>query len=159
MLFFGFSKCLRQVIFLVKKIFAFRYLFTISVVIVQQDAATRFRVAERQCRHSPLAWRQEDSHFFHFQSGQSVACKGIAQLKKTQDPLDICYLFLEESQKASVLGCGINRKCLVFRLEFFLFAVLFEEHATDTDRLRKRVRWREKPCFIMNFYAPSPFLT
>ena len=65
------------------------------------------------------------------QSGQSVACKGIAQLKKTQDPLDICYLFLEESQKASVLGCGINRKCLVFRLEFFLFAVLFEEHATD----------------------------
>ena len=74
------------------------------------------------------------------QSGQSVACKGIAQLKKTQDPLDICYLFLEESQKASVLGCGINRKCLVFRLEFFLFDVLFEEHATDTDRLRKRER-------------------
>ena len=89
----------------------------------------------------PTAWRQEDSRIFSLlQSGQSVACKGIAQLKKTQDPLDICYLFLEESQKASVLGCGINRKCLVFRLEFFLFAVLFEEHATDTDRLRKRVR-------------------
>ena len=139
--FFGFSMCLRQVIFLVKKIFAFRYLFTNHVFVVQQNAAIRFRVAERQCRHPPLAWRQEDSRIFSLlQSGQSVACKGIAQLKKTQDPLDICYLFLEESQKASVLGCGINRKCLVFRLEFFLFAVLFEEHATDTDRLRKRER-------------------
>ena len=87
------------------------------------------------------AWRQEDSRIFSLlQSGQSVACKGIAQLKKTQDPLIICYLFLEERIKTLIWSCGINRKCLVFRLEFFLFAVLFEEHATDTDRLRKRER-------------------
>ena len=91
------------------------------------------------------------AHFFTSPGGQSAACKGIAQLKKTQDPLSICYLFLEERSKTLILSCGINRKCLVFRLEFFLFAVLFEEHATDTDRLRKRVRWREKRCFIMNF--------
>ena len=63
--------------------------------------------------------------FSLLQSGQSVACKGIAQLKKTQDPLDICYLFLEESQKALVLGCGIKRKCLVFRLEFFFVRCAF----------------------------------
>ena len=140
--FFGFSKYLHLVTVLVKKIFAFRYLFTIYIF---NGAAKR--------RHPPMAWRKGnvairrwrgDKKIRAFssplQSGQSVACKGIAQLKKTQDPLDICYLFLEESQKASVLGCGINRKCLVFRLEFFLFAVLFEEHATDTDRLRKRER-------------------
>ena len=104
-------------------------------------------------RHPPMAWRKDNVAtrpdgrgnkkiriFSLLQSGQSVACKGIAQLKKTQDPLFICYLFLEERIKTLILSCGINRKCLVFRLEFFLFAVLFEEHATDTDRLRKRVR-------------------
>ena len=56
---------------------------------VQQNAATRIRVAERPCRHPPS--RRGDKKIRAFssllQSGQSVACKGIAQLKKTQDPL------------------------------------------------------------------------
>ena len=38
---FGFSKCLHLVTFLVKKIFAFRYLFTIYIFMVQQNAAIR----------------------------------------------------------------------------------------------------------------------
>ena len=51
--FFGFSKYLHLVPFLVKKIFAFRYLFTNHVFVVQQNAAIRIRVAERQWRHTP----------------------------------------------------------------------------------------------------------
>ena len=73
--FFGFSKCLRQVIFLVKKIFSFRYLFTNHVFVVQQNAAIRIRVAERQCRHPPNGRGDKKIRAFSslLQSGQSVA--------------------------------------------------------------------------------------
>ena len=118
--FFGFSKYLHLVTVLVKKIFAFRYLFTIYIF---NDAARRRHPLSRggKAMSPPAAGVATRRFAFSslLQSGQSVACNGIAQLKKTQAPLDICYLFLEESQKTSVLGCGINRKCLVFRLEFF----------------------------------------
>ena len=60
--------------------------------------------------------------------------------KKNSRPTQHLLFIPRRTFKTLILSCGINRKCLVFRLEFFLFAVLFEEHATDTDRLRKRVK-------------------
>ena len=139
--FFGFSKCLRQVIFLVKKIFAFRYLFTIFVVIAQQDAATRFRVAERQCRHPPLAWRQEDSRIFFTSPERSVSrVPYLAPLKKIQGRSFFAFYSSLISQN---IYTGLRHKAAqnsLFPLNFFPKGCFPFKYATDTDRLRKRVK-------------------
>ena len=71
------------------------------------------------------------------------------------------HLLFIPRRKSKSISTGLRHKPQMPRFPswVFLFAVLFEEHATDTDRLRKRVKWREKHCFIMNIYAPSPSLT
>ena len=139
--FFGFSKCLHLVTFLVKKIFAFRYLFTISVVIVQEDAATRFRVAERQCRHPPLAWRQEDSRIFFTSPERSVSrVPYLAPLKKIQGRSFFAFYSSLFSQN---IFTGLRHKAAqnsLFPLNFFPKGRFYFRYATDTDRLRKRER-------------------
>ena len=139
--FFGFSKCLRQVIFLVKKICALRYLFTNHVFVVQQNAAIRFRVAERQCRHPPLAWRQEDSRIFFTSPERSVSrVPYLAPLKKIQGRSFFAFYSSLFSQN---IYTGLRHKAAqnsLFPLNFFPKGCFPFKYATDTDRLRKRVR-------------------
>ena len=117
-------------------------------------------MAERQCRHPPLAWRQEDSRIFFTSPERSVSrVPYLAPLKKIQGRSFFAFYSSLISQN---IYTGLRHKAAqnsLFPLNFFPKGCFPFRYATDTDRLRKRVKWREKHCFIMNIYAPSPSLT
>ena len=112
--------------------------------VVQQNAAIRFRVAERQCRHPPLAWRQEDSRIFFTSPERSVSrVPYLAPLKKIQGRSFFAFYSSLISQN---IYTGLRHKAAqnsLFPLNFFPKGCFYFRYATDTDRLRKRERWKK----------------
>ena len=140
MLFLAFQSIYTNIALLSRK-----YLFTLyfyqyfpSLIITPLIGSA---VAERQCRHPPLAWRQEDSRIFFTSPERSVSrVPYLAPLKKIQGRSFFAFYSSLFSQN---IFTGLRHKAAqnsLFPLNFFPKGCFPFKYATDTDRLRKRVR-------------------
>ena len=125
--------------------------------VVQQNAAIRFRVAERQCRHPPLAWRQEDSRIFFTSPERSVSrVPYLAPLKKIQGRSFFAFYSSLFSQN---IFTGLRHKAAQTHflpcIFFFRGAFLFSTRPTP-DLAPEESKKEKSMLHSLLFYAPSP---
>ena len=145
MLFLAFLSVYAKLCFLSRK-------FSISVIclpiihlLYSKTPPSADGVAERQCCHSPWrAWQQEDSRiFFIFRAVNVSRVPYLAPLKKIQGRSFFAFYSSLLSQN---IFTGLRHKAAqnsLFPLNFFPKGCFSFRYATDTDRLRKRERWKK----------------
>ena len=140
MRFFGFSKYLHEHSSAVKKI-SLRVIFLPIFPILNNYTANRLRRSGK-AMSPPAAGvaTRRFAHFLHFQSGQCQSRTIFSTPKKIQGRSFFAFYSSLISQN---IYTGLRHKAAqnsLFPLNFFPKGCFPFKYATDTDRLRKRVR-------------------